>query len=365
MTAPAPGPITTYVLSVILALVIGIRPVRTIPAPQTGADAVRLVFAHDDQFEYLGTPAGLYRSRKFVDPAEPAALIAFPDRAVHAVAVDANGVYVLLGDGFFATSTQPTLMRSVDHGQSFDPIDAALADCADPPCHYLTGHHIEFAGGAMFVEIGGNLLVTRDAGLHWTSLYGISRNGIPSLLVCPLAFTVAGLDVYIGSECPLDEAWIARGSLNPDLQSWAAPPVRFDLPLGNRNVQFIRETRTAGVVAGVEGALIAPDRYLIRYESSGTQYPYFREFVESSVRSALTFAGGFDKARSTAYLAMSTESPPGWNEISYLLPPGTDNVAMLGEAADGTLLVALQDAAQYTIAVIDLYDRTKRRAVRR
>jgi multiple sugar transport system ATP-binding protein len=68
-----------------------IRSVRTFTSPGE-TEAGRVAFAHDDQFEYLATPVGLLRSRRFADPAEPAEVIAFDGRRVNEVEPSRRGV---------------------------------------------------------------------------------------------------------------------------------------------------------------------------------------------------------------------------------------------------------------------------------
>lgn len=345
-----------------------IRPVRSFGTADTSP--VRMSFAYDEQYEYLATPEGLFRSRRFADPAEPAGVIAFPDRPVHQVVCDGGYVYVLVGNGTNVASPNPVLMRSPDHGETFLPLDAALGDCSRGTCQYLVGYHIEVVPGALFAELGGNLLVTPDEGQHWWQLHGTPANGVPDAQVCPLVFTVSGTLVYLGSECPLDEGWISSGRVAANLLSWDQPPRRSTIQLENRNVQFIRKIETGEVFAGVEGGLAKQINsssdfgFAIHYDLASSRYPYIRELVASSNDRGALLAGGFDKANRTGYLAFT--SGTAWSDVSARLPAGVDNVALLAESRDGTLLIVLQDDVQYTIGIIDIGPYLpKRRAVRR
>jgi hypothetical protein len=340
-----------------------IRSVRTFTAPAE-TEAGRVAFAHDDQFEYLATPVGLMRSRRFADPAEPVEVIAFDGKRVNDVASNGRYLYVLLGNGIFSTAPEPTILRSGDQGRTFSPIDRNLAECLDSRCEYLVGHHIEIAGGRIVLEAGGNVLVTPDEGLHWYQLYGSSTKGVPDLQICPVVFTVGGSTLYLGGECPLDMAWLSAGLLTSDGLSWATPPgpVNPHLDFENRNVQFIRAG--AELWAGLEGALIHGTGFALHYDGDDAKYPYIREFV-ASTKTSVWLAGGFDKAHDNGYLVLgSLFLLFKWQDVSYALPAGTTNVAMLAETADGTLLIAMQNGTRYTIGTIELGTPSyKRRAV--
>jgi hypothetical protein len=340
-----------------------IRTIRTFIVP-TESEPGRLSFAHDDLYEYLATPVGLFRSRRFADPSEPAEVIAFDGRRVNDVVSSGRFVYVLLGNGIYSTSPEPTVLRSGDHGRVFSPIDTNLGECLGTKCEYLVGHHIEIAGGRLVMELGGNVMVTPDEGLHWYQLFGSATKGVPDLQICPVVFTVGGSTLYLGGECPLDVGWIAGGTLGIDGLSWLTPPSRIapHLDLENRNVQFIR----AGddMFAGLEGALIRGITFTLFYDRGASRYPYIRQFVEWSKNPLVRLAGGFDKVNVSGFLAFSGGPIVGsltWQDVSTLLPAGTTNVAMLAETGEGLLLIAAQNGMRYTIGVIDLSPPSSRR----
>ncbi len=341
-----------------------IRSIRSFSSPGD-TEPGRVAFAHDDQFEYLATPVGLLRSRRFADPAEPAEVIAFDGRRVNHVASSGRYVYVLLGNGIFSTAPDPTILRSGDQGRTFSPIDRNLAECLNSRCEYLVGHHIEIAGGRIFVEAGGNVLVTPDEGLHWYQLYGSSTKGVPDLQICPVVFTVGGSTMYLGGECPLDMAWLSGGTLTGDGLSWATPPAPINrhLDFENRNVQFIQAK--IDLWAGLEGALIRGGDFALHYDLGDSKYPYIRQFVAGAKETSVWLAGGFDKAHENGYLVLGSLLPPfKWQDVSYALAAGTTNVAMLAETADGTLLIVMQNGWRYTIGTIELGAwSSKRRAV--
>jgi hypothetical protein len=345
-----------------------IRPVRSFIVPAE-SEPGRISFAHDDQYEYLATSVGLFRSRRFADPSESAEVIAFDGRRVNDVVSNGRFVYVLLGNGIYSSSPEPTVMRSGDHGRTFSPIDTNLGECLGTKCEYLVGHHVEIASGRLVMELGGNVMVTPDEGLHWYQLYGSATKGLPDLQICPVVFSVGGSTLYLGGECPLDVGWIAGGTLGIDGLSWLTPPSRIapHLDLENRNVQFIRAGNE--MFAGLEGAMIRGVDFTLFYDRGAARYPYIRQFVEWSKNPLIRLAGGFDKVDESGFLAFSggpVAGPLAWQDVSTLLPAGSTNVAMLAETGEGLLLIATQNGSRYTIGVIDVgLPSAKRRAVRR
>jgi hypothetical protein len=90
---------------------------------------------------------------------------------VSAIAVDADMLYVSFGLANAGVSANHTLHRSNDRGASFTPVDEGLLDCSGQPCGYLSVRQIETAPGRLFVEAGGNILVSDDDGATWNLLF--------------------------------------------------------------------------------------------------------------------------------------------------------------------------------------------------
>ena len=351
------------------------EPVRTLDLGPA-VEATLVSYARDSEYEYLATPAGLYRSRRLVDPASSLELVAFPGRVVNHVAVDGGAVYVLLGNGIFSSSPDPVFLRSFDHGITYEPLDHALrTECSGGTCEYLVGTRVAFAAGATFVDSGRNVLVTRDDGETWSVLYGLTDGGTPVPQLCPVVFAVIGTRMILGGECPLDHGWISSGVLRPDLTEWESGPEPVTMPdIENRNVQFIRSLGNGVVWAGIEGALLestdggATFDFRIHYPIESAEYPYIGEFVASSRDPAVMVIGGFDKGDASPYLAYSTDRGRTWLDMSAKLPFQEEfaNVALIAEDREGQMFLVLQDGGRYTLRTVDVSSApTRRRAVRR
>ena len=358
-------------LPLVLAVLVikSLQPLQELPI-EAGSDVPAYSYARDELFEYLATPDGLYRSSRLATT--PPQLIAFAGEPIHAVAVHEGVVYSAKGGVNEAgTSPEHTLVRSTDHGLTFTNIDSGLLDCALPPCEYLVPTRIAFGPDRIYVNAGGNVLASDDAGASWHQLYGLQHQGKPTAQICPVKFTVSGNRMLLGGECPLDMAWLRRGTLGSDLLTWAEEPRAVTAPeMENRNVQFIRILAEGVVFAGIEGALMkstdggATFRYVIHYDlEAPDRYPYIGHMVVSSRDPRVMIVGGFDKKNEVGYLAYSGDSGETWQDLSGLA--GTAFVSLLAEDADGRVLVGLQDGARFRLAEVVLGERgAKRRAVR-
>lgn len=354
-------------LSLVLALLVikTLQPLQTIPI-DAGTDVPSYAYARDAAFEYLATPHGLYRSSRLATSAPQ--LIAFEGERVHAVAVHDGSLYVAKGAGNEAAhSPSHTLVRSDDGGATFTNIDAALFDCATTPCGYLIPTLLSFDEGRMYVNAGGNVLASDDGGASWKQLYGITFEGTPTAQVCPVKFTLSGSQMFLGGECPLDMAWLHRGTLAANGLQWAEEPRAVTAPeLENRNVQFIRDLGNGVIFAGIEGALLKSTdggttfRFVIHYPlDAADRYPYIGHMV---VARGVMLAGGFDKKNDAGYLAYSADGGETWQDLSSLV--GKPYVSLLTVDADGRVLIGLQDRGTFTIAEVVLAEWKKRRAVR-
>jgi hypothetical protein len=332
-----------------------------------GTEVPTYGYARDAQFEYLATPQGLYRAPRLAT-AKPE-LIAFGGEAVHAVAVNDGAVYVAKG-GVNEASTSPkhTLVRSRDHGATFENIDAGLFDCALTTCEYLTVTRIAFGPDQIYVNAGGNLLASEDDGASWRVLYGLTHQGKPTAQVCPVKFERLGEQMLLGGECPLDVGWIQRGTLRPNLVEWAEEPRAVTAPeLENRNVQFLRDAGDGVVFAGIEGALLkstdggATFRFVIHYDLEAEEkYPYIGHMV---IAKGVMIVGGFDKKHLVGYLAYSSDGGETWQDVSHHAGPAL--VTLLAVDADGRVVAGLQNGTDFTLAEVVIAESTrKRRAVR-
>lgn len=353
-------------LSLVLAALVikSLQPIGGFTVDVGTTDIVNVTYARDSVHEYVTTPNGLYRWWGGLMTSDPA----------HYVAVHDDKVYYAQGTGIEAsTSPAHTLLRMDGKGEmpTSTPLDAALRDCAVPPCGYLIPTLIKFGpAGQMFVNAGGNVLASADEGASWYLLYGLAHQGKPTSQVCPVKFELVGNHLVMGGECPLDVGWIRRGRLKPNLIEWEEEPQPVVAPeLENRNVQFIRHIGNGVVFAGIEGALLkstdsgATFRFVIHYPlEAEDRYPYIAHMALSSRNPQLMVVGGFDKKNAVGYLAVSYDAGETWLDVSDLV--GTPFVAGLYEDRSGRLLVWRHEGLRLTLAELVLGERVKRRAVR-
>ncbi len=354
---------------VVAALVIkSLQPLQQLPI-DSGTEVPTYGYARDAQFEYLATPQGLYRSPRLATSTPQ--LIAFGGEAVHAVAINDGALYVAKGAvNEAATHPEHTLVRSTDHGATFTNIDAALLDCSLLPCAYLVPTRISFGPDRIYVNAGGNILASADEGASWSQLYGLPSNGKPAAQVCPVKFELTGSKMLLGGECPLDVAWLHRGTLNDNLLEWADEPQPVTAPeMENRNIQFIRHVGDGVVYAGIEGALLKSTdggesfRYVLHYDlEAPDRYPYLGQFVIVPQDPRVMLIGGFDKKNAVGYLAWSRDGGESWQDVSYLVGPAF--VSLLTVDAEGRVLIGLQDGARFVLGEVVLGEQSKRRAVR-
>ena len=276
-----------------------LKTLQQVPVPPE-QDHIRVTpYARDAEFEYLGTPDGLYRAPRLATG--PMERIAFAGEIVTALAVSDGVLYAAKGRENYAVWPERTLLRSRDRGTTFEPIDQGLYHCiAGVECGYLVPTQIVPDGDRLFIEAGGNLLVSADEGLSWSHLVGTPNEGKPTPMSCPITFERAGETMLIGGECPLDFGFIRAGRLRPDRLGWSEEPRLVDAPeMENRNVQFIRHLGGGVVYAGIEGAVLkstdggATFRYVLHYPlEAEDRYPYIGHLVSAR---GVMLVGGFDK----------------------------------------------------------------------
>lgn len=360
-------------LAVIAAVVINsLQPVRTLTIEPHERGVVHYSYARDGQYEYLGTPRGLYRAPRIAT--STLERIGFADTPISTLATEGETLYVGVGLTNYATWKPHSLYRTRDRGASFTPMDAGLIDCSlEPwgePCARLVVRQVETGEGRIFVEAGGNVLVSGDDGATFHRLFP-QRGGKPAAQSCPTVFTRVGQRMLFGGECPLDFGWLGAGTLRTDLLDWSSEPARFPLQLENRNVHFIRHVGGGVVYAAMEGALIksadfgATWRFVMRYPLSGPNVPHYPYAYSFLVTPRVMLLGGFDKKDNTGFLAYSNDDGETWLDATDLV--GDARVELLVEDADGRLLAGLNEGNRFTLAEIILGESVakKRRAVRK
>ncbi len=329
-----------------------------------------------DRFVFFGTDGGLFRAPLPLGSGQPER-VAFEWTPVTALAWSGGALYATLdldhktGPGGETRS----VMKSTDDGVSWQPLDSQLEECYGSLCERLLASQIEVIGGRLFVNAGGNVLVSGNEGASWSILFGASSTGKPQAQACyDPAFAVAGQRLLIGGECPLDTAYLRTGTLSADRLSWQEEPVDAQTPfLENRNVQFIRERGTSDVIyAGIEGALLrstdagASYEFILHYDLEAPKYPYITHILFPSTEPSTIVIAGFDKASGGPYLAVSFDDGATWRDDSALLPgigSETWSVAAIAETAAGQMLIAVEDdgAGSLYISELRLVEGSRRR----
>ncbi len=333
-----------------------------------------------DRFVFFGTDGGLYRAPMPLGSGQPER-VAFEGTPVIALAWSGGALYATLdlenksGSG----GTTHSVMKSTDDGVEWQPLDSQLEECHGSTCERLLASQVEVIGDRVFVNAGGNVLVSGDEGASWSILQGVSSTGKPQEQACyDPAFAVVGQRLLIGGECPLDTAYLRGGTLRPDRLGWQEEPVEARTPyLENRNIQFIRQRGQSDVVyAGIEGALLrstdagASYEFVLHYDHDAPKYPYIGHILFPSAHPSMIVIAGFDKARGGPYLAVSFDDGETWRDDSALLPgvgSQTWSVAALAETAAGQILIAVEDDGAGSLYVSELRlgaPSSRRRAVR-
>jgi hypothetical protein len=240
----------------------GLKTIKVIPYNTGGplrAGIAKIAF--DDQFAYLATPDGLFRTSRVITADSQLTFLGFANYQILNLYVHQNVLYVLKvgGDPRSNTLEAHSFLKSNDHGQTFIPLDESLQWCFQGYCEYMHVTTVFFRDNLMFVTSGGgnNFYVSKDEGKSWIVLMGF-----PEPASCSdVAVEIIGRKVLFGGECPLDFAYLGVGTLREDMLGWAdggSPrQVMGWKELQNRNVQFVQHSpNTSFALAGVEGGLL-------------------------------------------------------------------------------------------------------------
>lgn len=328
----------------------------------------KIVF--DDQFAYLTTPDGLFRTSRIITPDSPLTYLGFANYQIINLYVHQNVLYVLKvgGDPRSNTLDAHSFLKSTDHGQTFIPLDEALKWCFKEFCQYTHVAQAFFRNNLIFITSGGgfNFYVSNDEGKSWKVLMGF-----PEPAVCTdIAVEIIGRKVLFGGECPMDFAFLSVGTLREDMLDWAdggfPRQVMGVKELQFRNVQFIRHSpNTSFALAGVEGALLRSSdlgetyQFKIKYTGDGgTKFPYIHELSDPGRYKDFFLAGGFDKSEPlVGYLAYSFDHGDTWTDISHLINPPESpafDVTFIREDPSGRILVGLLKKNEQKIVVAEV-----------
>jgi hypothetical protein len=313
--------------------------------------------AFDDAYAYVATPNGLFRTVLPLVPSSSFELIGFQNTAIADIYVHNNKLYVLKASEPTQGSeaTDHTFLKSESRGATFVPIDQGLQYCVDGYCQFLEARQAIFKGNLIFLAAGGaNFFVTGNEGANWIPLLG---DFMP--VVCGETYELVNNRLLYGGECPLDVAYLRGISLRPDLLA-LLPPAEQPPPavpnLGNRNVIVIKhKPNSPDVYAGVEGGLLKSGdggqnfRYVIKYSSGSSRYPYISKIFTYSRNPNLIVAGGADKALNRLLLLYSKDNGETWFDVSSKIQellggssfPLNDETFFITEDSQGRVFVGI------------------------
>jgi hypothetical protein len=209
---------------------------------------------------------------------------------------------------------------------------------------------MQLIGAILLTNAGGgrNLLASRNNGKTWTVL-----DGSFGRQACYHGkFLVLGDRVFMGGECPLDDAYLLTARLRPDFSGFVSAPVAVDAPeLSNRNVQFITASPRTGVLfAGVEGGLLRSTdggkrwHFVIEYTLDSDRYPYVQALSAIGAKDDL-LVGGFDKPNGSAFLAYSRDGGRSWTDAtkSLLAASRATEVSFIDTEPGGRVILGAWD----------------------
>ncbi|HEU4933130.1 MAG TPA: hypothetical protein VFT48_13700 [Pyrinomonadaceae bacterium] len=327
--------------------------------------------AFDDQFAYLATPDGLFRTSRIITPESEITFLGFANYLILNLYVHQNVLYVLKvgGDPRSNTLEAHSFLKSTDHGQTFIPLDEGLKWCLEGEfCQYMHVSQALFRNNLIFITSGGgnNFYVSNDEGKSWKVLMGFSEPASCS----DVAVEIIGRKVLMGGECPLDFAYLRVGTLREDMLGWADGGFPREVmglkELSNRNVQFIRHSpNTSFAITGVEGGLLRSNdlgetyQYKISYSPlGGGKYPYIHELLDPGRYRDLFIAGGFDKGSGlVGYLAYSFDHGDTWTDISQQINPPESpslDVTFIREDPSGRVLVGIAKKNEHEIVLAEV-----------
>jgi len=322
--------------------------------------------AFDSQYAYVSSPDGQVYRTPSLTPTSPLTEV-YAARSITGLVDTSGTLYVLTGSTeVLEGETIPhSLLQSTDQGASFVPIDKGLKVCSFGFCQHLSSTELIAEDNLLFVNAGEgrNLLVSSDLGDHWTALSGSVQHN-----VCThSAFEITGLTVLQGGECPLDDAFIDRGTLEPDMLAFVPggelKPTGTPF-LGNRNVMTIKaQPGTEVRLAGAEGAVLRSVddgktfTYALKKTQEDTTYPYVQHILFPSASSSTPVIGGFDKgAVGGPYLAVSSDDGETWVDVSHQLPGSLTDAGVSDLAQDtlGRIIVVVTDFGSKKVIIAEV-----------
>ncbi len=326
-----------------------------------GHDA-RLAF--DREYAYVSSPDGEVFRTPHLRGDSPLKEI-YEGRFISNLVAYPDALYVLVQtvDVPEGQPLEHSVVQSTNHGASFHPVDKGLKECHSGYCQYIWPDELIRKGNLLFVNAGAgrNLLVSPNWGDDWRVLSGFLGAGNCTLST----FAISRSTVLQGGECPLDRAYIDRGTLAPDKLHWLPgedlKPVQSP-DLENRNVTAIKfQPGSEVVLAGAEGAVLrsVDEGHSFYYAfkiTSGPHYPYIHHILFPSRSPSTPLIAGFDKSTGRPYLAISHDNGETWTDVSHLLPGFSHDAAVsaLTEDSHGSIIAAVTDFTDKNVILVKI-----------
>jgi hypothetical protein len=335
------------------------EPILRVPEPD---EAEQIHVGFDEEHAFIATPSALWRTARELTSSSRLELIDVGRGRIHALYVEPTGVYLL--KDLDTHQSGHTFLRSRDGFDTFDFLDAGLEVEEVRRRAALVPTRMSSVAGALFTNAGGgvNFLVSTDDTRTWAVLEGTFATQI-----CYAGkFLVLDKNVILGGECPLDNAYLTKGTLLTNRSGWASKP-RSVAPedLSNRNVQFISELKPwKKLAAGVEGGLLLSEdggdtwTWAIQFGASDSAYPYLKQCSLVPNMPDALMVGGFDKAKDgLPYLSLSTDRGRNWIDVSASANSlGADirQLSLIVIHPDQRLLIAVSDIKRKEVVVAAL-----------
>jgi hypothetical protein len=328
----------------------------------------KAALAFDDQYAYLASPGGLYRTPLPITQQSKFVLIGFAGRNIYNLYVN-NGLLYVLKESIAAegeSATDHSFLRSDNHGETFVPLDGGLEECNSGFCEFLAPTEALFRNGLIFINAGAgdNLFVTPDNGASWTALLGSFHRKIGNYQ----SFGLTGNRMIVGGES-LDQGYLRSGILRPDMLGWKESPADVSAPsLANRGPLLIKSRPdSSDVYAAVPcGLLKSTDggqtfHFVMEYPITGSPTPYISDMIFPSHAANVIVAAG--RGPDKPYLVYSKDNGETWLDISANLrsmvaSPGsgtqTSSIDFLTEDGQGNIFAGVVYGPTHSLKLLRL-----------
>ena len=323
-----------------------------------------LVF--DDQYAFVASPGGLYRTALPITSQSAFTLIGFENRNIYNLYVNNGSLYVLKES--IATqgreATDHSFLRSDDHGATFVPMDYGLQECLGDYCEFLAPSQAIFKTGLIFINAGAgnNLFVTANNGSSWTPLLGSFDRKLGNWQ----AFELMNDRMMVGGEA-LDQGYLQRGTLRADMLGWKQAPTDATSPsLTNRGPLVLKNKPNSSevYVAVPAGLLKSTDagqtfRFVMAYPMANSPAPNITDVLFPSRAANVVVVAGRDPDR--PFLAYSKDNGETWLDNSAKVRStvsdpgsGVSCIDFLSEDSNGEIFAGVVSGPTHSLTILRL-----------